>query len=84
MSTYAHSRILSPFVVGLHPSAVLTALDIPYPSLIVKIPQGGFSQAFLKRVYGMPAEFRRQFCTIDRITEIVSGAIRHECDEVGV
>lgn len=75
---------LSPLVVGLHPSAVLTALDIPYPSLIVKIPQDGFSQAFFKRVCGIPAEFRGQFYAVDRIAEIVSGAIRHECNKICV
>ena len=47
---YAHSRILSSRVIDLHPSAVLTALDIPYPSLIVKMPQDGFSQAFFSNV----------------------------------
>lgn len=33
---------------------------------------------------GMPAEFQGQFCAVDRIAEIVSGAIRHECNKICV
>ena len=35
-------------------------------------------------VCGMPAEFQGQFCAVDRIAEIVSGAIRHECSKICV
>lgn len=78
------SSCLSSRVVGLYPVAVITVQNILYPRPIVKIPQNGFSQAFLKCMCGMPVELRGQFCTVDRIAEIMSGTNSHKFDEVGV
>jgi len=63
---------------------IVTGVDVLPSGLVVEVPLDGLSEAALEIFLRFPAEFALDLAGVDRVAEVVAGAVGHEGDERGV
>lgn len=60
----------------------LPGSDVVHPLLILEIPCDGFLDPFFELQRGLPAQFVLELRGVDGVSQIVTGTVRNECDQV--
>ena len=72
------------YIILLDPITISTRLHTGDPILIVQIPLDRFTDTCFKRFSGFPVEFAFDFARVDRIADVMTGAILDVSDQIQI